>query len=61
MPHDEKFDRVFRDYNLYYNDETLSEFWYWSDTSEGLMTAHHRDSVNVLVNYDPNSDPNFGT
>ncbi len=61
MPADPKWNRVFCDYNIYCNDETLSEFWHWSDTSEGLMTAHFRDSVNILVNYNPNADPNFGT
>lgn len=61
MPKKSTFEQLFDDYNLYSNDETLSEFWHWSDTSEGYLTAHFRDSVNILVNYDPNSDPNFGT
>lgn len=61
MPADPKWTRIFCDYNIYCNDEALSEFYYWSPTSEGLQTAHFADSVNVLVNYNPNDDPNFGT
>lgn len=61
MPLDPKYDRVFCDYNIYCNPECKTEFWHWSDTSEGLMCAHLADSVNILVNYDPNQDENFGT
>lgn len=61
MPHDPKYVRVFCDYNVYCNYDAMTEFWHWSNTSEGLQAAHLQDSVNILVNYDPNSDPNYGT
>lgn len=61
MPEDPKYKRVFCDYNIYNRDTSKTHFWHWSNTAEGLLCAHDEDSVNILVKYDPNQDPNYGT
>lgn len=61
MPGQSSFVRIFVDRGIYPSYDAKTENWFWDHDNLGLLAASDEDSVNILVQYNPSEDPEYGT